>query len=391
MSGPDRVVIVGASLAGLRAAEGLRSEGYAGDIDIVGDEPHLPYNRPPLSKRALVGQDAMADLPFQIDDTLDAAWRLGDGAVGLDASARVVTLASGTRLNYDRLLVATGVRARWPEVFTPGERVTALRTLDDAQRLERALATSRRVIVVGAGFIGCEVAATIRGRGLEVALIDMAAAPLVAAVGEVPARLLAERHAAEGVEMHLGHGVAEVRGPADRPLGVTLTDGTEVDGDVIVVGIGSQPNVEWLSDSGIVLDDGVVCDATLRVQGVEDVWAAGDVARWAHPLIGGAPVRVEHWTHAATSGMAAARNMLAEDQGLPFGLLPEFWSDQYDWNVRGVGLTGGRFDFEIVHGDSSVPLVGLYRDGHKIVGALAFNATKQLGRWRREMNAALTR
>jgi 3-phenylpropionate/trans-cinnamate dioxygenase ferredoxin reductase subunit len=190
--------------------------------------------------------------------------------------------------------------------------------------------------------------------------------------------------------MHLGNGVAQVRGTPDRPRGVTLTDGTEVDGDLIVVGIGSQPNVEWLRGSGVVVDDGVVCDSTLRVRGVDDVWAAGDVARWEHPRMGGLPMRVEHWTHAAMSGMAAAQNMVAEGDGLPFGLLPEFWSDQYDWNIRGVGLTGAQFDFEIVHGDRSVPLVGLYRDGSRIVGALAFNATRELGKWRREMNAALT-
>ncbi|MFC4950190.1 NAD(P)/FAD-dependent oxidoreductase [Pseudonocardia sp. GCM10023141] len=385
MTGTDRVVVVGASLAGLRAAEALRGAGYEGRVQIVGDEPHLPYNRPPLSKKALHGRESMTELPFHIADSLDADWHLGSAAVGLDTAAKVVALASGERLDYDRVLIATGVRARWPDVFTAGRRVTAVRTLDDARRLSEALDTARRVLVVGAGFIGCEIAASVRPRGIEVALVDLAPSPLVGPIGEVPARLLAERHVAEGVSMHLGAGVAKVLGTPDAPLGVELTNGETVDGDVIVVGIGSAPNVEWLSGSGVTVDNGVVCDATLRADGVDDVWAAGDVVNWPHPRLDGARTRVEHWTHAAMSGMAAGRNMIADGAARDFDVLPEFWSDQYDLNIRGFGLTGGRYDFELVHGDTSGPWVGVYRDGDRVVGALSLNATRQLARWRREI------
>jgi NADPH-dependent 2,4-dienoyl-CoA reductase/sulfur reductase-like enzyme len=384
----EQVVIIGASLAGLRAAEAMRSEGYAGRIRIVGDEPHAPYNRPPLSKKALSGAHDLQTLEFPLEASLDAEWHLGTPAVSLDTSAQQVHLANGERLGYDRLLVATGVRARWPAIFMPGQRVSALRTLDDAKRLAKGLTTSRKVLVIGAGFIGCEVAASIRSLGIRVALIDLATAPLVQAIGHMPAGLLGDRHEAEGVEMHLGAVVTEVLGDPDAPRGVRLSTGLVVHGDFVVVGIGSQPNVEWLAGSGVTTDDGVVCNSALEARGVANVWAAGDVLRWPHPALGGAYTRVEHWTHAAMSGMTAGRNMVDGGPGQPYDALPEFWSDQYDLNIRGVGRTGDRYEFELVSGDASGPWVGVYRDEGRVVGALASNATKQLARWRREVLSA---
>lgn len=385
---PRDIVVVGASLAGLRAAEMLRTEGYIGRIHLVGDEPHEPYNRPPLSKKILADPTETADLPFRYHASLDATWHLGDAAVGLDPVGKQVTLASGLALPYDRLLITTGVRARWPDLLQPGSRTTAVRTIDDARRLGHALASGRSVAVIGGGFIGCEVAAAARTSGLRVTLIDMASAPLVNLIGSTAAQFIRDRHEAEGVDMRFGVGVAGVIGTPDEPRALTLSDGSEVECDVVVIGIGTMPNVEWLQNTDAVVNNGLVCNAQLAVQGLTDVWAAGDIARWPHPRLRGASTRVEHWTHAAMSGMTAARNLLTPERAVDYDLLPEFWSDQYDMNIRGIGLMGPQFEFERLEVSGNASFLGLYRSEGRPVGAVAVNATRDLNKLRRSINAA---
>ncbi len=380
------VAVVGASLAGLRAAETLRGMGYENRIHMISDEPHLPYNRPPLSKGVLADGAVVPDVALAGAAAIDAVWHLSDAAVRLDAAGHELTLASGRTVAYDRLLVATGSRPRWPASVAPGPGVLALRTLEDALALRSALRVARRLIVIGAGFVGCEVAASAREGGVDVAVVDRADAPLIRALGAEPASAVERAHRDRGVVMHVGRSVVEAFRHDGMLRGVQLDDGTELEGDVAVVGIGAVPSVEWLEGSGLVLDDGVVCDAQLRAVGVDDVVAAGDVLRWPHPLYGGALTRIGHWTHAAMSGMAAARAVLDPSSAEPFAVLPEFWSDQYSLRIRGVGRTGGTHDVAFVQGgpqDDS--FVATYSTAGRVVGVLALNAGRALAPWRREL------
>jgi NADPH-dependent 2,4-dienoyl-CoA reductase/sulfur reductase-like enzyme len=273
--------------------------------------------------------------------------------------------------------------------MAPGQGVLALRTIDDALALRSALRGAQRLIVVGAGFVGCEVAASARARGVDVALVDMASGPLVRPLGVEPAAVVERVHRDRGVAMHLGRAVTHVLRQDGKLRGVRLDDGTEIDGDLAVVGIGAVPCVDWLQGSGLRLDNGVVCDALLRADGVDHVAAAGDVLRWPHPLYGGELTRVEHWTHAALSGMAAARALLDPASAEPFAVLPEFWSDQYDISIRGVGRTGGAAEVAFVQGGpQNGSFVATYSIGGRVVGALSMNANRALASWRRELTSA---
>lgn len=343
------IVIVGASLAGLRAAQAIRKAGHDGPVTIVGAEPHLPYTRPPLSKELLHGEASPA---FPCDD-LDVEWRLGTTATGLDLARREVALGE-ERLAYDRLLIATGTRARqWS-----GDGFT-LRSLDDALALKAALNRASSLAVIGAGFIGCEVAASARKLGLDVTLVDIAPQPMTALGPELGARC-AELHRAHGVKLQLG-------------------DGTPVEADVTVAALGAIPNTEWLNDSGLTLQPGVVCDEYL--QAAEHVWCAGDVAAWPHPLAGGDLVRIEHWTNAAEQGGAAARNLLGDRK--PYEAVPYFWSDQYDVKIQAAGLPHLAERFEYAEPDVAVGL-----RGDRVVAAVTFNAPRKLMSLRRELAVA---
>jgi 3-phenylpropionate/trans-cinnamate dioxygenase ferredoxin reductase component len=369
------VIVVGASLAGLRAVETLRREGYDGRLVLVGAEPRLPYDRPPLSKRFLAGalQPADVELRAQPYDDLDVELRLGRRAVSLELTDRVVELDDGERLSFDGLVVATGAVPRAVPGTEQIDGVFVLRTLDDALAIRARLEHRPRVAVVGAGFIGSEVAATCRAAGLAVTVVEALPAPMVRGLGEVLGGVCADLHRDHGVDLRLGVGVAAVEG-AGRAERLRLTDGTTVDADVVVVGVGVRPAIDWLEGSGLVLEDGVVCDETLRA--APGVVAAGDVVRWPHGLFDGALVRLEHWTNATEQGVAAARRLLHGDAPDPehFAPVPFVWSDQYDRKIQSVGSFRGDDRMEIVHGSlEERRFVAAFGRAGRLVGALGFS------------------
>ncbi len=374
--GHDRIVIVGASLAGLRAAEELRTRGHAGTITIVGDEPHRPYDRPPLSKQVLAGaktveSTALAVATGSIDD-LGLDWRLGESATGLDLGGCTVLLGGGERLPYDGLVIATGASPKRLPGTDHLDGVHTLRTLDDCLAIRTALdASPRRVAVVGAGFIGAEVAATCRGLGIDVSLIEALPVPLERGLGPSMGQVVAELHRDHGVDVRLGVGVVLIEG-SQRVERVRLTDGAVLDVDLVVVGIGVGPNTAWLEESGLTLDNGVVCDATcLAAPGVV---AAGDVARWPNRRFDEV-MRVEHWDNAIAMGTHAARTLLAGPGAAdPYAPVPWFWSDQYDRKIQLAGRAGPTDSVEVVAGSvAERRFVALYGRAGTVVGVLGMN------------------
>jgi NADPH-dependent 2,4-dienoyl-CoA reductase/sulfur reductase-like enzyme len=377
-----RVVIVGASLAGHRAAQAARGAGFEGDLILVGDERHLPYTRPPLSKELLAGEQEVDRVAFPCDK-FEADWRLGVSAVSLDRQRRRVVLSDGDELAYDRLILATGSRARpWPGSGAELEGVHVLRHIEDALALRAAFQRRPRVAIVGAGFIGCEVAQTARKQGLDVTLIDIAATPMLP-LGPDLGEWCAELHRDNGVDLRLGTGVAALLGEG-RVDAVELSDGTRLAADVVVVGLGAVPNTEWLAGSGLQLDPGLECDATLTAFDDPDILGAGDIASWPHPLADGEALRIEHWTVAAEQGQLAGRNVLlphAERQ--PYDAPPYFWSDQYDVKIQSLGLPGRAERLEVIEAtpDGSRVVYAGERDG-RLVGIVAINAARRLGAYR---------
>ena len=378
---PERIVIVGASLAGLSAAHALRAEGFAGSLTLVGDERHAPYDRPPLSKQVLRGlYSPDTTLPRHPD--LKAEFRLGTPARALDLEARIVTLGDGSPLPYDRLLIATGTRARpWPKPDEAAlDGVFTLRTRDDSERLSgRLKAGPRRVVLVGGGFIGFEVASTCRDLDIPVTVLVRDGQPLEAALGPRLGGLVGAIARERGVDLRLGAEIERMESEGGRLTGVTLKDGERIEADIVVVAIGAVRNVEWLEGSGLAADEGgVLCDGAcraLRNNGdiVPDVFAAGDVARWPNPHGDEALVAVEHWGNARAQAKAAARNMLA---GPAAGLvrhdhLPDFWSQQFGLTIKLVGLTEGADSLAVVHGSlEERRFVALYgRDGRTVAAA----------------------
>ncbi|MGW3967633.1 NAD(P)/FAD-dependent oxidoreductase [Amycolatopsis sp. NPDC005003] len=357
----DRVVVVGASMAGLRAAEAVRKAGYAGEVVVLGDEPHPPYNRPPLSKTAL-GADP-GDLAFRLPRHVrDVTWRLGEAVTAADLAARTVTLAGGDVLGWSGLVIASGLRPR--RLPLPGPDRCVIRTLEDAARVRAALRPGTRLVVVGAGFIGCEVAAAARTLGASVDVVAPERVPVERPLGRLLGAALQRRHEARGVRFHLGTVPVEYRAAS-----VVLGDGTELPADLVIEAVGCTPATDWLAGTGLDLTDGVLCDNALRAAGRPDVVACGDVARFPNPLFDPVPRRVEHWTMAADTGKRAGTTLgrhlvAAGGDEPPFTPLPSFWSDQYDFRLQSYGAVGLGSDVRVLEGDpDGEAAVGYHRDG----------------------------
>jgi NADPH-dependent 2,4-dienoyl-CoA reductase/sulfur reductase-like enzyme len=383
------IVVVGASLAGLRAAEEIRHEGHAGRVIVVGDEARAPYDRPPLSKQVLAGTWDVDRIHHHAPDKLDSLgleFRLGLRAVSLDAGAQTLLLGDGEQLSYDGLIVATGTWARPLPGTETTPRVHTLRTLDNCLAIRADLASAgpaARVVVIGAGFIGSEVASTCHGLGARVTVVEAMPTPLSGVLGAQMGEVCAQLHRDHGVTVLTGVGVAGVSSDPGgaAPLAVHLTDETGLAADLVVVGIGVVPAVEWLEGSGLTLENGVVCSETLFAG--DNVVAAGDVARWTR-ISTGEPLRVEHWTNAAEGGAAAARNLLAGTAAaVPYDPVPFFWSDQYQTKIQVIGLPGADDEVVVVDGPTDDgKLVALYRRGDRLQAALAFSRPRQLMAYR---------
>jgi NADPH-dependent 2,4-dienoyl-CoA reductase/sulfur reductase-like enzyme len=375
------VAVVGASLAGLRAAEALRHEGFDGRVILIGAEDSVPYDRPPLSKQVLAGtwEPDRAQLRGDAElAALDLDLRLGRRAVALDLDLEPheVELDGGERVPFDGLVIATGASPRVLADTPKLEGIHLLRTLDDCLAMRAELERGPKVVVVGAGFIGSEVAATCRGRGLDVTILEALPVPLGRALGDEMGAACGLLHRDHGVDLRVGIGVTGFEG-TDRVEGVRLADETVLAADLVVVGVGVIPNTDWLVSSGLEIDDGVVCDATcLAAPGVV---AAGDVARWPNELFEGT-MRVEHWTNASEQGTHAARTLLTGPEGAaPFAPVPYFWSDQYDTKIQYIGNSRPGDEVRVVYGsvDDRRFVAGYGRDG-RIVAALAFNSPRVL-------------
>ena len=355
----QNIAIVGASLAGTRAAETLRAGGFTGTITMIGNENHKPYDRPPLSKNFLAGEWDTERVALRKPDALDALnvmWKLGSAAVSLDTDLNCVTLASGDIVHYDGLIIATGGTVRRLPNQPDIGGVHVLRTLDDAESLRSQLTEGARVVVIGAGFIGLEAAATATKRGAKVTVLEGLEAPLIRALGAEMGSAIGQVHERNGVEIRCGVGVSEIQGDT-HVTGVALNTGEVIAADVVIVGIGVSPATQWLEGSGLTIRDGVVCDANLCA-GPANVFAAGDVLRWPNELFADveADMRVEHWTNAAEQGAHAANNLLAalnDGEQIPYSAVPFFWSDQFDARIQCLGRPSANAVVDVVAGSTA--------------------------------------
>ncbi|MBC7171760.1 MAG: FAD-dependent oxidoreductase [Polyangiaceae bacterium] len=378
-----RVVVVGASLAGLRSVEALRRKKFDGHVVLIGDEPHLPYDRPPLSKEILRGEwepERLALRKRGFED-LDCELRMGERAVRLSVDAHEIELATGERLSYDGLVIATGATARRLPNQPDLEGIFELRTVDDALALRAALRPNARVCVIGAGFIGAEVAASAVSLGYPVTMVEGLMQPMVRGLGERIGAVMAEIHRQKGVDLRLGVNVRAIEGEG-RVERVLLSDGSTVACDVVVVGIGVRPATAWLEGSGLVLDDGVVCDATcLAAPGVV---AVGDVSRWYNPLFE-ETMRVEHWTHAVEQARHAIDTLLApEGEAKPFESAPIFWTDQFGIKIQGAGRPANDDLLHVCHGSlEERRFVALFGRNDRIVGVVTFDNPARLFQYRK--------
>ncbi|KAB8194037.1 NAD(P)/FAD-dependent oxidoreductase [Nonomuraea phyllanthi] len=373
---PGSIVIVGASAAGLSTAEALRRLGYEGRLTLLDAEPHQPYDRPPLSKQVLAGawEPARAQLRGQTQlDALGAEFAQGEPAVALDAAERSVTTASGRVLRADAVVIATGLTpCRLPGQDGPAG-VHVLRGLDDALTLRAHLTAARRLVVVGEGVLGTEVAATARTMGLDVTLAGMGGTLLGAQLGEVIGGELARKHAERGVRLRLGVTVDELTGADGRVTGVRLATGELLPADAVVVAVGARPATGWLAGSGLRLGDGVECDS--RCRAAEGVYAVGDVASWEHEGYG-RRLRLENRTNATEQAQVVAANLLGADR--PYTPIPYFWTDQYDVKIQAHGLPSPAAELSVAEGDPAEQrFAALYREDGRVTGVLGWNMPKQ--------------
>jgi NADPH-dependent 2,4-dienoyl-CoA reductase/sulfur reductase-like enzyme len=389
----DRFVVVGGSLAGLRAAQAARKAGFDGPLTMISAEPHLPYDRPPLSKDYLNAGDQPPPTPtFRTEDELrrelDLDLRPNTRATALARDRNLLTVAGPDGeydLAYRYLVITTGAHARTLPGAEQLTGVHTLRTLDDAVAVREALDRKARTVVVGAGFIGSEVASGARKRGLDVTVLEALPVPLVRSVGEDMGRACAALHRTHGTDLRCGVKVTGLHGADGAVTGVSLDDGTTIPADLVVVGTGVTPSTGWLAGSGIRLhqrDHGIVCDATLSV-GRPGVYAAGDVAHFPHPLFEHTLMRLEHWTNAAEQGALAAKNALHPDQAKPATAVPYFWSDWYDSRIQFVGIPQAE-EIRVVSEElGEEKFLALYRRGNRITGAITIDRPAQIMKYRR--------
>ncbi|RJL30363.1 NAD(P)/FAD-dependent oxidoreductase [Bailinhaonella thermotolerans] len=386
-----RVVVVGASLGGLRSSEQLRAAKYDGEIVVIGDEPHMPYNRPPLSKEALSGEVPFETVELRRRKTVaDVTWRLGSAVLRADLRERRVVLADGSELSYDGLVVASGLRPRSLGLPGPRDGRHVVRTLDDALRLRAALTPGARVVIVGAGFIGCEVAATAVKLGCDVEVVAADPTPMIRPLGAELGEAMRRRHEREGVRFRLGHTITEVHGGL-RVAGVVLDDGTALPCDVLVEALGSLVNVEWLEGNGLDLSDGVLCDNHMRVESRPEVVAVGDVARFPNPLFDDVPRRVEHWNIPTDTAKRAGPVLAAHLRGepapaTPFAPMPSFWSDQYGLRIQSFGAPD-LGEPRVLEGDLDGEVVVGYFRGDRLVGVVAVGLLERAMHYRGEIAA----
>jgi NADPH-dependent 2,4-dienoyl-CoA reductase/sulfur reductase-like enzyme len=387
-------------MGGLRAAEALRNNGFEGQVTVIGAEVHAPYNRPPLSKEVLakeVTHDAVAfKLRTQVEDVI---WHLGDPATSVDLQTQVVTTNSGKAFDYDGLVIASGLRPRVLDL--PNGKLSGrhtVRTLDDAIGLRAELVPGAKVVVAGAGFIGCEVAATARGLGCEVTNVAIDSFPMIRPLGKTLAAELQRRHESQGVSFRLGHGIKDLAG-TDFLTEVILDDGELLEATVLVEAISSHCNVEWLANTNLDISNGVLTDSALRAittdgNPVEGVYVVGDLARFANPLFDDEARRIEHWNiptetgkrvGAVLSAYLSQADNFAELAAQPFTPLPTFWSDQYDMKVQGFGMPGLADRYELVAGELTDELVMAYFRNDVLIGVVGIGMTAEVMKYRKQL------
>jgi 3-phenylpropionate/trans-cinnamate dioxygenase ferredoxin reductase component len=371
-----KIVIVGASAAGLTTAEALRRRGFDGLLTLIGDEVHLPYDRPPLSKQLLAGswENSMVMLRKEQDlAALDAEFILGQAATGLDVEGRRVLLDDDKDVTYDDLVIATGVTAR----TLPGAELAGtylLRTLDDTIAIRDHLDQKPKVVIIGAGFQGAEIAATARGKGLDVTLVDPLPVPMHRQLGDQMGGLIGQLHRDHGVTVRCGTGISQFLGDKGRVTGVELANGTVLEAGLVVIAIGSRPATGWLGGSGLSIDNGVECDECC--QAGPGIYAAGDVASWFNPLFG-TRMRLEHRMNATEQAIAVAGNLLGDNK--PFAPVPYFWTDQYDLKIQAYGVFPAGAEVQLISGTlEERHFTVAYGYGGVVSGVLAWNSPREI-------------
>jgi NADPH-dependent 2,4-dienoyl-CoA reductase/sulfur reductase-like enzyme len=377
------LVVVGGSLAGLRAVEAARRAGFTGLITLVGAEAHLPYDRPPLSKDFLTEVETPGPTTLReetvLRDELQVHLRLGEPATALDTNDQTIMVGGGP-LHYTGLVIATGASPRTLPGTEHLRGVHTLRTLDDARAIRSALDTGARTVVVGAGFIGSEIASSARQRGSTVTVVEAMPTPLARAVGEQMGVVLANLHERHGTKLLCGVGVDALEGETSVEA-VRLADGTRIEADLVIVGIGVAPNIDWLAESGLELGDGIECDKTLQTS-APGVYAAGDIASWPNQLFD-TRMRLEHWTIAAEQGGVAARHAIDPANATGYETVPYFWSDWYGRRIQFVGVAAAADEIELVLGDlDGDSFLVLYRRGDRVIGALGLEQRSQVMKYR---------
>ena len=384
------ILIVGGGLAGLRAAEDLRRRGYTGILTVVSDENELPYNRPPLSKELLWGGITPEECAFGVSEAAaDVEWLLGRRVASSNLDDQTVTLDDGAVLTYEGLVIATGVSSRRLPFGGPTDGRVILRSLDDARHLQKNLTAGKRLVILGAGFIGCEVARTAIKLGLQVDIVAIDAAPMIVPLGKEVGEEIRRRHEAAGVNFHLGQSITETFGDG-KVEGVVLTDGTRLPADILLETVGSVSNTAWLEGNGLDLQNGVLTDDYLRAGGRAGVVVVGDVARFANPLFSAPAMRIEHWQTAIDTAVYASATLmydlgLSETKPEQASILPWFWSDQGDVRLTSYGQLGLADSIEIIDGDLSDEAAISYRRDGEPVGVLLVGMKTRAARFKRDL------